>query len=108
MNPTLNRGVILAEELRHLAARMARGEQQQPVQAMVVAGLLASPDLLLNGNPNDTGIVYLEPAHRSSRRVRMKESATMLRYLRRHVGAVEHSLHPRTRHCRVVTFRGAA
>src|SRR6185312_8314962 len=66
MDPALYRRFVLAEELCHFPAGVPGGQQQQPMQPVIVSGLLAAPDFLLDGNPHGAAIVDLEFAHRSS------------------------------------------
>ena len=67
-HPALHRGPVLTEQIGDFAARLTGGHEQQPVQAMVVARLLASPDLLLNGDSHYLSILDLQLAHRPSPR----------------------------------------
>ena len=48
-HPTLYRRVVLAEETCYLPAGVTHRQEEQPMQPMVVAGLLAASDFLLDG-----------------------------------------------------------
>src|SRR6185312_6920405 len=52
-DPTLHRGVVLAEKPCHVATGVACRQQQQSVESMVIPGLFAARELLLNGAPHD-------------------------------------------------------
>jgi hypothetical protein len=59
---------VLAEQLGDFSAGLSRGHQQQSMQSVIVARLLATSDLLLDRNSHHFSILDLQLAHRLSPR----------------------------------------
>jgi hypothetical protein len=85
--PPLHGAPIFAKEVGNLLAALATAQKQQPTQAMVVAGFIATGNLLLNRDPHDFSIGNFELVHTLSLSEirRLKCKSIMRHYLCRHV-----------------------
>jgi hypothetical protein len=63
MDPTLDRGGMFAKPFPHVITAMALANQQNSVQAMVVARLIRAADLLLHGDSHRLSISNLQSFH---------------------------------------------
>src|SRR6266702_2943774 len=68
IHPALHGRAVLAEQLRDFSAGLPRRHQQQSMQSVIVARLLATSDLLLNRYSHHLSILDLQLAHRLSPR----------------------------------------
>jgi len=62
-HPALHRSSIFPKQFGDLLAAVAAGDQQQPVQPMVVPRLIGPSDFLLNGQAHDVGISNVQLSH---------------------------------------------
>src|ERR1700687_1355132 len=81
----LHRRRILAEQQTDLPTRLTGCDQQQPVQTMIVAGLIIPVDLLLDRQSHHLTILNLQLAHRHPPKERRCNDITMMQYLCRRV-----------------------
>ncbi len=65
-NPALHRPPIFAKQCGDLLAAMAAGDEQQPMQPMIVPRLTGSSNFLLNGDSHDIGIHNFQFSHDSA------------------------------------------
>ena len=65
-HPALHRSPIFPKPVGDLLAAVAVGDQQQPVQPMVVPRLIGSSDFLLDGQAHDVGIRNFQFSHDSA------------------------------------------
>ena len=65
-HPALHCPPIFAKQCGDLLAAMAAGDEQQPVQPMVVPRLIGSSNFLLNGDSHDIGIRNFQFSHDSA------------------------------------------
>jgi hypothetical protein len=63
MNPPLQRGGMLPEPLGHLAAAMTLANKEDTMQAVIVARLIGTGDLLAEGYPHGFGMGNLKSFH---------------------------------------------
>src|SRR5579863_1306028 len=68
IHPALHGRAVLAEQLRDFSAGLPRRHQQQSMQSVIVARLLATSDLLLDRYSHHLSILDLQLAHRLSPR----------------------------------------
>src|SRR5579863_9837975 len=68
IHPALHGRAVLAEQLRDFTAGLPCRHQQQSMQSVIVARLLATSDLLLDRNSHHLSVLDLQLAHRLSPR----------------------------------------
>jgi hypothetical protein len=62
-NPVLDGARTLVKELCHFITVQPAADEQQPMESMIVTGVLGSRDFLLDGDPHDLRIRDLQFAH---------------------------------------------
>jgi len=63
LEPVFHGARTLAKELRHMVTALSGEHKQNPVEAMVIARLLGTENLLADGNLHDLGIFDFQLAH---------------------------------------------
>jgi hypothetical protein len=86
LHPILDGSSALAEQPGDLSTRKSRRDEQNSVQSVIIAGLLGTQDLLLQGYSHNLGVLDLQLSHIGLLSGKsLPENYDMRNYLRRNV-----------------------